>query len=582
MTRVPNLLISVAAGLAATISVLAIMQARQDTSLLKYVVLSIVGIGFFYAFLRYRKQIIQSVMEKRYITAGIALLSVYTLISLMDWPLFVNRPWYETVIIDLISLAAIFCFFSFIAFLLLKGGSRWQRTDVSKWQILWYMLPMIFVWMFYLLAFFPGNMSPDSLNHWRQVENMEFNNWHPFAYTMVILVLTQIWDSPAVIVIFQILLMSFVYAYGIYSFRQYGLGKRIAWVAALLWAVLPINGIFSTILWKDVVYSTFIVFLTIFVMKTILQEGENLRTWSGIAIFTVALLGIAFFRNNGLPIAVLTAIGMLLVYRRSWKQLLTPLVLVSALYIVVTGPVFTAYDIQSANPNESMSIPTQQIAAVVSQDGELTEEQLAYLDTILPIEDWDAYNPYLTDRIKFHDNFKDDVIVADMGKYLSVWFDIVKQNPAIVIEAYLKQTSLVWQINKPIDGYTNPYTIDVDPNEMGLETKPVSQTLYDVLEYGLETSRYHTEELFWRPAVFSILIILFSLIASRKLGAIAWLPILPVLFNTATILVGLPAQDYRYQVSNAMVSIFFLLFACLYKKGKEPGDGERTARTRQP
>ena len=579
MTRVLNFLISVAAGLAATISVLAIMQARQDTSLLKYVVLSVVSICFFYVFLMYRRKIFQAVLEKRYIMVGIAFLSIYTLISLIDWPLFINRPWYETAIVDLISLATIFCFFSFIAFLLLRGGYEWKRTDVSKWQILLYMLPMIFVWMFYLLAFFPGNMSPDSLNHWRQVENMEFNNWHPFAYTMVILVLTQLWDSPAVIVLFQILLMSFVYAYGIYSFRQFGLGKRIAWVAALLWAVLPINGIFSTILWKDVVYSIFIVFLTIFVMKTVLQEGRNLRTWSGIATFTVVLLGIAFFRNNGLPIAVLTAIGMLIIYRRNWKQLLSPLVLVSALYIVVTGPVFTAYNIQSANPNESMSIPTQQIAAVVSQDGELTEEQLAYLDTILPIEDWDAYNPYLTDRIKFHDNFKDDVVVADMGKYLSIWFDIVRQNPAIVIEAYLKQTSLVWQINKPIDGYTNPYTIDVDPNEMGLETKPVSQTLYDVLEYGLEASRYHTEELFWRPAVFSILIILFSLIASRKLGAIAWLPILPVLLNTGTIFVGLPAQDYRYQVSNAMVSIFFLLFACLYKKGKEPSDGVRTTTT---
>ncbi|WP_077307194.1 DUF6020 family protein [Terribacillus halophilus] len=578
MLQFRNLLISVAAGFAATISVLAVMQERQDTSLLKYAVLTGISICFFFAFLTFRRGITHAILERRYILAGITLLSVFTLISLIDWPLFLNRPWYETVIIDFLSLATIFCFFSFIAFLLLRGGYVWQRSEVSKWTIVWYMLPMLFVWMFYLLAFFPGNMSPDSLNHWRQVENMEFNNWHPFAYTMVILALTQIWDSPAVIVVFQMLLLSFVYAYGLYSFRQYGLGKKIAWVAAILWAVLPINGIFSTILWKDVVYSTFIVFLTIFVMKTVLQEGKNLRTWSGIATFTVVLLGIAFFRNNGLPIAILTAIGMLIAYRRIWKQLLTPLVLVSALYVIVTGPVFTAYNIQSANPNESLSIPTQQIAAVVSQDGNLSEKQLTYLDTILPITDWDAYNPYLTDRIKFHDNFDDEVIVEDMGKYLSVWFDIVKQNPALVIEAYLKQTSLVWQINKPVDGYTNPYTIDVDPNDMGLETKPVSQALYDSADYLLETSRYHTEELFWRPAVFSILIIFFSLIASRKLGAVAWLPILPVLFNTATIFVGLPAQDYRYLVSNAMVSIFFLLFACLYKKGKEPAYGVHAAR----
>jgi hypothetical protein len=578
MLQFRNLLISVAAGFAATISVLAVMQERQDTSLLKYAVLTGISICFFFAFLTFRRGITHAILERRYILAGITLLSVFTLISLIDWPLFLNRPWYETVIIDFLSLATIFCFFSFIAFLLLRGGYVWQRSEVSKWTIVWYMLPMLFVWMFYLLAFFPGNMSPDSLNHWRQVENMEFNNWHPFAYTMVILALTQIWDSPAVIVVFQMLLLSFVYAYGLYSFRQYGLGKRIAWAAAILWAVLPINGIFSTILWKDVVYSTFIVFLTIFVMKTVLQEGKNLRTWSGITTFTVVLLGIAFFRNNGLAIAILTAIGMLIAYRRIWKQLLTPLVLVSALYVIVTGPVFTAYNIQSANPNESLSIPTQQIAAVVSQDGNLSEKQLTYLDTILPITDWDAYNPYLTDRIKFHDNFDDEVIVEDMGKYLSVWFDIVKQNPALVIEAYLKQTSLVWQINKPVDGYTNPYTIDVDPNDMGLETKPVSQALYDSADYLLETSRYHTEELFWRPAVFSILIIFFSLIASRKLGAVAWLPILPVLFNTATIFVGLPAQDYRYLVSNAMVSIFFLLFACLYKKGKEPAYGVHAAR----
>ncbi|MFM8320038.1 MAG: hypothetical protein ACKOC5_03900 [Chloroflexota bacterium] len=61
------------------------------------------------------------------------------------------------------------------------AGSRrtWRLT-------LLYMLPMLAAWGIFLLAFWPGVMTPDAIDQWNQVQTKSFNDFHPATHTLSI------------------------------------------------------------------------------------------------------------------------------------------------------------------------------------------------------------------------------------------------------------------------------------------------------------------------------------------------------------------------------------------------------------
>ena len=46
-----------------------------------------------------------------------------------------------------------------------------------------------------LAACWPGGVSYDASNQWRQAHCGEFNNWHPVFHTLLIWLVTRVWDS---------------------------------------------------------------------------------------------------------------------------------------------------------------------------------------------------------------------------------------------------------------------------------------------------------------------------------------------------------------------------------------------------
>src|SRR5262249_58527353 len=70
-------------------------------------------------------------------------------------------------------------------------------TGESAWAWLGYGLPSIVVSTVFLLTFWPGLMSADSLDQWRQILTREFNDWHPAFHTLTHWLITRPWGSPA-------------------------------------------------------------------------------------------------------------------------------------------------------------------------------------------------------------------------------------------------------------------------------------------------------------------------------------------------------------------------------------------------
>ena len=84
--------------------------------------------------------------------------------------------------------------------------------------------------------------------------------------------------------------------------------------------------------------------------------------------------------------AVLPAIGLVLIAGALYK-----------------GPVFHYFDVAEPDTIESLSIPAQQIAAVITYDGRISEEQKAFLSNVIDLEKVpEAYtsSPTCSDAIK--------------------------------------------------------------------------------------------------------------------------------------------------------------------------------------
>ncbi|MBB6450430.1 hypothetical protein HNR44_002413 [Geomicrobium halophilum] len=436
----------------------------------------------------------------------------------------------------------------------------------TKWLILFYALPVICVGLIYWIGFYPGVMTPDSLNHWMQIETYEFSNWHPFLYTMLMLGLTQMWESPAIISLFQVLAIGFVYGYAMYSLRRMGIPSYALMITTAVFAIVPVMGIYSVTLWKDVLYSLMILLFTIIIMNIVVSRGEWLRPWTSIVFLTIVAILVSFLRNNGFPIAVLTLLMLAAFFWHYWRSFVIPVAVTVATYLIVTGPVFTALDVNSAQFTESLSIPHQQIANIISNDGEMTESEKEYFDAVLPLEEWEeSYYPFLSDEIKFHPELNQELILDDVPRYFGNWASLVSNNFSLAVDAYKDQTSLGWQIYE--SGYTAAYANEIFDNEYGLEMNPPSEFLHNRLRFYLDFTQDNLLEIVWRPALFTFFLALLTFASYLKNGMPSLLVAVPVILNWGTLMAGLPAQDFRYLLANYFTLFVIALFAFVrYKK----------------
>jgi hypothetical protein len=457
---------------------------------------------------------------------------------------------------------------------LLKMEMREIPGHTSKWNVVKYALPPLIIWTLYLLAFFPGAMTRDSMAQWDQAHTGEFNDWHPVVYTLFIMLVKEIWDSPAIVGLSQIIIISLIFGYCMFQFEKAGAKKFILWLVSFVFAISPINGIYSITIWKDIFYSAFILFFSTIVFNLVVTNGNWLKHNGNMLIFLSAAFGVVFFRHNGFPVFVVMALILLIVFRQQFKRLLLVSGLIVALHYIVTGPIFNYLEVVPSDPNEALSIPTQQLANVIAKDGEITEEQANYLNKILPLPLWKQYyKPYITDPIKFSGEYNREAIFPDhFSTYLQTWVNICLQNPKLVIEAFFKQTSLVWQMNQPEDGYTATFVTNVSyGNEYGITNKIIFEPLTLLVKKYLTISDTILKPFIWRPANYTFLIILFTFVAFLRNDWKAWLVPLTVLFNTGTVLMALPAQDFRYLYSNTLVFYIAFLFTFIYYKKREIG-----------
>ncbi|WPD22498.1 MAG: hypothetical protein SD837_20215 [Candidatus Electrothrix scaldis] len=165
----------------------------------------------------------------------------------------------------------------------------------------------------YLLAFWPGVMSVDSLNIWRAawLPDVMIND-HPVINLIWYSFLQHIWNHPAVVPITQIFLLALLIA-TVFSYchsRKVSLLLLLPCYALLLFSV-PV-GCYTIALWKDIPFALLVVFWGLVPAYFFLRKREDQTTGdagkktslhlplgSGFALLFL-FLALLLFRHNGI------------------------------------------------------------------------------------------------------------------------------------------------------------------------------------------------------------------------------------------------------------------------------------------
>ncbi|MEI8314971.1 MAG: DUF6020 family protein, partial [Verrucomicrobiota bacterium] len=141
-----------------------------------------------------------------------------------------------------------------------------------------YALPCALIWTAYLLAFWPGIMSSDSVDQWGQMLTGHFNNNHPAFHTLTNWLFTRVWLSPAAVAMAQILALASVFGLTMRELALWGVPRNIRIVITMLFSLSPVNGLMTITLWKDVPYAISMLGLFALLMQCVRTRWDCLSS----------------------------------------------------------------------------------------------------------------------------------------------------------------------------------------------------------------------------------------------------------------------------------------------------------------
>lgn len=349
-----------------------------------------------------------------------------------------------------------------------------QRAEKQKRWWLGAFFGILLMWMPYLLAYYPGVVTEDSLVSLMQAENLSLLYNHiPVAYTLLIALFTRIgWalgDRNFGVFLFtlvQMILMAGALSYSIYWIRtRISKNKAVTYILLFFYGLNPVIALYSVTMWKDVLFSAWILLFCLFLFDVGISKGAVLEGKKGLIRLGVLFTLAAFGRNNGIYVVILIWTALLIIYKDIRMRLFAVGGGVILSILLIQGPGYQAMEIDQSGFAESVGIPLQQICYTVVQDGTLTEKDEEFLEKVIPIQTIkECYSPVSADNIKFNPEFDTAFFEAHKAEFIKLYLRMLPPNLPYYVESYLLSTVGFWHI-EPIGWLGSD---GVSKNEMGI------------------------------------------------------------------------------------------------------------------
>lgn len=301
-----------------------------------------------------------------------------------------------------------------------RGGMKQLLISYKSTWI--FFLGACIVYGLWLMAFWPGVMSVDSLNIWRSalLPEVLINN-HPYVNELWYFFLSLIWNHIAIVPIIQIILLSLLIGCTLGFIARRGVSWLVIIPIYIFFLISVPIGLYNTTLWKDVPFALLVILWALTASYWYLKKrnGEQIK----ISIVTGLLLLLSFWclitiRHNGLVyLFVIPFLFLILRLVRVPKSIfvLGCIAIPVFFYIIVFPPA----QIKRASYFHDLSQTYIQQLGKESLTRRVSESVAKYprlLDIKKNQEDSDFWHYYLKDRYAYR--FLREVGWSDIFSYL--------------------------------------------------------------------------------------------------------------------------------------------------------------------
>ncbi len=189
---------------------------------------------------------------------------------------------------------------------------------IIAWFLIWY--------GFWLIIYYPGSYTPDTLDAIRQISYMKINDWFSFLHPLTYLFLYQFYPDIISIGIAQILLCSFVFADIIsYFYANFKISNKfkILLFSAFVIFISTISSViyYNFFYMRDIPFSIIHLYFAFYVFKICMDSGKTPLTQHQI----ISLLGLSFvlslYRGEGWIIMIVAFIALFIYGKMNLKSL---------------------------------------------------------------------------------------------------------------------------------------------------------------------------------------------------------------------------------------------------------------------
>ena len=314
-------------------------------------------------------------------------------------------------------------------------------------------LVILGVYLIYLLIFYPGVVGYDPSYQIKEMmgipnfytesinlidPNVIITAFNPVIHTLLIGGLFKLGhmlgnDNFGIFLysLLQVLACSAVYAYSIKFLKDEKVKTKILLIILGIYTLVPIFPFYSICAFKDTYFAILFMLFIIQLYKLIKYEV----TKKNVILLIINALFLCLVRHNGILILLFTLPTAFIVLKEKRIQIALVLVISLSLYFTYSNVIIPSFNITPTSPREVLSVPIQQISALIVHNENIIENEDKYI--IDQIIDYDSvkenYDPELSDPIK--NTYNKDATTEDLINFFKVWFKYLLKKPFTYIEA---------------------------------------------------------------------------------------------------------------------------------------------------
>ncbi|MEU6657773.1 hypothetical protein [Streptomyces sp. NPDC046821] len=431
-------------------------------------------------------------------------------------------------------------------------------------------------------AFYPGLMTMDSVVYTWQVTTGHWRADHSVLYNSLVWLSLNVTGDFSALTLLQTVAMSAVLAYTCASLRTLGVRGRWSAPAAVACAATPPLGSFVVFVWKDVPFTVCAVLVFAVAVRLLGRRAHG--TWNGrpqrseLVLLCTGLLGIALFRNNGFPMALVASLALLLALPGARLLIAGLATGTTALTLLLTLVVYPAAGIQLPSRAFLYNLHYADISVTYARaPGLFTPDDLRLMAKVAPLATWReaGNNCYEADVLTYNAKLNRTAASQLSKPLVELWWRTLRESPQQILGSRLCRAHIAWAVFPgPADKNARTWTynsaipadlwgyqpIAGNPYRPLLKARPLSDSLHQAATFSREAFRVpQLEWLLWRGATWCYATYALVALLARNRRCRSLLALAGVSLGVQlTVLAANPAPCFRYMAAPMFIGILCL------------------------